>query len=912
GGALVLNFENLNFEFVSDFVLRASNLFSSNLAYIIYTSGSTGKPKGVMVEQRSVVNLAHWFGRTYGLQAGVNLLQLTGYSFDPSVEDIFGTLLHGASLHVAPRDILGDMEKLRDFIRIHQVHIIDFIPVLLKELLCGVEKLESLRVVISGGEKLEDSLKDQFLALGYRLYNHYGPTEITVDALVSACSPEKVTLGTPIANTRCFILDRDNNPVAPGVPGELCIAGVGVARGYLNNPELTAERFNLPVACSPMPNDRFYRTGDLCKWLSDGKIEYLGRIDRQLKIRGYRIEPDEIKNHLLKYETIKEAVITASSTPAGKLICAYIISDEKIDAVKLREFMLSRMPDYMVPSYFVQLEKIPLSVTGKVDWKALPGPGFAKIAGTYVAPRNEIEEKLVKIWSQSLGIAEENISITANFFQIGGHSLKTIPVVGEIYSRFNIKVPISEFFSQPTIEKIGQYIATKKVGTASSNIPGFSSQQSALTLLINEALERVEKREREAGEDAGQTREKINILLKQMQEEYEQQIAHEQFPDLTAQEQYSHILITGGTGYLGSYIVYELLRNTSARLYLLLRDKSPQEAEKRLEQKITFYFGEEFYRTYKKRLEIIPGNLGKEQMGIETSYYQTLARTVETVVHTAANTRHYGIYDDFYNQNVKGTERAMEFALSGNKKNFHHISTMSVVEGAASFAIGKGNGKCFLFTEYCHQLGDSDNVYIKTKIEAEKKILAYRENGLNISIYRIGNLIAHYETGKFQESLEGQAFYTLINTFISLGLVPHEALEIDLDMSFIDHAARALVLLMTRKHLKNETYHLRNSNPLSLSEMVHLLGKAGINIKTVGLKTFLDHLMENMDETGNLDRNIALRFLLHSGILEERRNQYIIKELSLRTERYLEMLGFRWPRVTEDHLKKMADNLKSI
>ncbi|MDQ1352213.1 MAG: hypothetical protein QG657_2519, partial [Acidobacteriota bacterium] len=345
----------------------------SNLAYIIYTSGSTGRPKGVMVEHRSVVNLVHWFGRAYRLQTGVNLLQLTGYNFDPSVEDIFSTLVHGASLYVASRDLLADMKKLREFIRTHRIHIIDFIPALLKELLCVSERLDSLQVVISGGERLEDSLKDRFLALGYRLYNHYGPTEITVDALVSECSQDKVTLGIPIANTQCFILDRDNNPAAPGVPGELCIAGVGLARGYLNCPELTAEKFGpqitlitqineikkrnidksfvgargAPRRGEPIRNNsriltpdprrltpKFYKTGDQCCWLPDGNLRFCGRIDDQIKIRGYRIELQEIENVFKNHKEIKDAVVLTRENKEGKVeIYAYYVDRSRINPV---------------------------------------------------------------------------------------------------------------------------------------------------------------------------------------------------------------------------------------------------------------------------------------------------------------------------------------------------------------------------------------------------------------------------------------------------------------------------------------------------------------------------------------------------------------------------------------------------
>ncbi len=291
-----------------------------NPAYVIYTSGTTGKPNGVLIEHRNVVNLLTWFSRTFHVGTGTHALQLTDYTFDPSVEEVLGTLLYGGVVYGIDRDLTADIDEFCRFVDTHRIHIINFVPSLLDHLLCHDRKLESLRVVISGGEPLKESVKNRVIEKGCLLYNNYGPTEITVDALSTLCSENKVTIGKPVSNTRCHILDKNKKLSPVCVPGELYISGDGVARGYLNNPELTTEKFNRSYR-----SYRSYKTGDLARWLPDGNIEFLGRIDHQVKVRGFRIELGEIESQLLDHPRIKEAAIIARGEGEQKTICAYYV-----------------------------------------------------------------------------------------------------------------------------------------------------------------------------------------------------------------------------------------------------------------------------------------------------------------------------------------------------------------------------------------------------------------------------------------------------------------------------------------------------------------------------------------------------------------------------------------------------------
>jgi len=436
-----------------------------DLAYVIFTSGSTGKPKGVMIEHRNAVNVVSWFARKYQVQPGTNVLQLSDYTFDASVNQVFGTLLHGAALHLLDEDVLLDTQWMRQYIDKNCIHIVNFVPVMINDWLGNGKKSTSIRAILSGGERLDDSLKDRLLNMGYELFNQYGPTETTIDALVEKCSTHPVTLGKPIANVQCYILGRDNNLLPTGSPGELCIGGHGLARGYLDNPQLTREKF---IGNPFVKGDRLYKSGDLVCLTPEGKIQLLGRIDNQVKIRGYRIELGEIESQLLSYQGIKEAwattwekaIDTRNENPYGdQYLCAYFAAEVSMtaDIPAIREYLSQQLPDYMLPRYLVQVERIPLTPAGKVDRSALPIPHLEE-GPAYVPPSNPTEEKLAEMWAETLKVEKETLGIDDNFFELGGHSLKTTILVSKIHRVFKVRIPLVEFFRMPTIKGLSRYI----------------------------------------------------------------------------------------------------------------------------------------------------------------------------------------------------------------------------------------------------------------------------------------------------------------------------------------------------------------------------------------------------------------------------------------------------------------------
>jgi amino acid adenylation domain-containing protein len=425
-----------------------------DLAYLIYTSGSTGRPKGVPVEQKSLVNLALWHNRQYQVTPSDRGTKYAGFGFDASVWEIFPYLIAGASIHIIEKSIRLDVARLNEYYEQNKITV-SFLPTQICEQFLDLEN-HSLRALLTGGDVLR-----KYKAKNYALFNHYGPTENTV---VTSCMPvnqnyANIPIGKPIANVRTYIVDQYHRMQPVGIPGELCVSGAGLARGYLNLPELTAAKF----VTNPLePGERMYRTGDLARWLPDGNIEFLGRIDQQVKIRGFRIEPGEIESQLLKHTAIQAAVVVARDDPQrGKYLCAYIVAAQELTVAEFRRHLSRELPDYMIPSYLVQLEQLPLTPNGKIDRKALPEPGADIQTGVaYQAPRNETELELAKIWQEVLGVARAGID--DNFFELGGHSLKAIALMAKLHQIFNKAISLKAIFSHPTIKALASVIEKEK------------------------------------------------------------------------------------------------------------------------------------------------------------------------------------------------------------------------------------------------------------------------------------------------------------------------------------------------------------------------------------------------------------------------------------------------------------------
>ncbi|HEV2755336.1 MAG TPA: amino acid adenylation domain-containing protein, partial [Actinomycetota bacterium] len=404
-----------------------------DLAYVIYTSGSTGTPKGVMVAHRGVCNRLAWMQREYAIGPGDAFLQKTPFTFDVSVWELFEPLVTGARLVMARPGGHKDPRYLAEAIHRHGVTIVHFVPSMLTPYLAQGAARHEPRLTICSGEALSpQTVRDFKQRFDGELHNLYGPTEASIEVTFHRCEDDgrdSVPIGRPIANTAIYILDPGGNPVPAGVPGELHIGGVGVVRGYLNRPALTADRF-VPDPFSSVPGARLYRTGDRARYLPDGNIEFLGRVDHQVKIRGFRIEPGEIEACLVTHDAVLDAVVVAvGDAGADTRLAAYVVGDGALPATaELRAHLSDHLPDYMIPAYFVVLDELPLTPSGKVDRAVLPAPEARReVEAAYAPPRTHDEEVLAGIWCEVLGL--ERIGIHDNFYELGGDSILSIQIV---------------------------------------------------------------------------------------------------------------------------------------------------------------------------------------------------------------------------------------------------------------------------------------------------------------------------------------------------------------------------------------------------------------------------------------------------------------------------------------------------
>lgn len=484
-----------------------------NTAYVIYTSGSTGVPKGVAVSHSNLANYTNFIcDKLQARQQALNFATVSTLGADLGNTAIFPALASGGCLHVISYETAMAGNLFAEYAKRHSTDVLKITPSHLGTLLASPEGAGMLprKYLVLGGEAAGWDLVRKVQSAGScAVINHYGPTEATVGCCtfsinennVSEWEPKTVPIGKPIANDSVYILDSQLRPVPVGVPGELCIGGAGIAKGYLNQPQQTAERF-VSNPFSQAPGARLYRTGDLARFLPDGNVEFLGRIDQQVKIRGFRVEPAEIENVLKQHAAVQQAVVVPVEDKNGdKRLVAYFVAKKPAPSTDdLRSLLASKLPEYMVPSAIVQLENLPLTRNGKIDLTALPSPEHASAkAGT--APRNATEQQLLEIWREVLRI--DNFGVEDNFFELGGHSLLATQVISRVRSAFHVQLPLRSLFDAPTVAGLAAEIVRSPQGAEDEELAKLLNELEGLS---DEEAERLLASEIEGGSSPSETR----------------------------------------------------------------------------------------------------------------------------------------------------------------------------------------------------------------------------------------------------------------------------------------------------------------------------------------------------------------------------------------------------------------------
>ncbi|WP_440992928.1 non-ribosomal peptide synthetase family protein [Cysteiniphilum litorale] len=866
-------YENLS----SDNLIPMST--ANDLAYVIYTSGTTGKPKGVCIQHKALHNLI------VGQQDGIKIdklskfLQFSSISFDASVWEIFSALSFGAQLYIISDGVKTDRKKISQYIANHQITIALLPPAMLGVL--STDSMNSLQQLLTGGEACNHLIVKKWSS-NTNFINAYGLTETTVCATMHHYIHDKTStnIGKVITNNKCYVVDIYNNLVPIGVIGELYIGGRGLARGYLNKPELTAEKFipNRFATETDKTNgyDRLYKTGDLVRWLPNGDLEYIGRYDKQVKVRGFRIELAEIEHALSNIKDIQQAIVINKVVNDEQCLFAYYTANEQINPQSILDKLTEKLPHYMVPSTALQIHEIPLTVNGKIDINALPDIAFQS-SQAYIEPRTEQERIVCQAFSTVLLI--EKVGIDDDFFKLGGNSIKAIQL--SIVLQSNLEIDVAEIFDLRTPRKLAH------------------NKQITHDLLISK-LEQIKYKYVNQQTNEHQ---KLNSAMSLKKAQYLSQIANMTAVKYTTKS-IQNVLLTGATGFLGCNLLNQLLTLTPYQIFLCIRAKDKTHAMERMAHKYRFYFDLSLEDHFSDRVVYIPCDLEKRQIGVADEQYYQLTQNIDSIIHCAALAKHFGIEQTFYSANVTSTINLLKLCELTNLKDFHYISSYSVMTGIA-------NDNETVLTEDDQLTIDSEwnSPYTKTKYLGEINTIQWREKGINSSVYRVGNLAFMQQNGNVQEDVKDNAFATYITFIRKLGCIADNMNEAEISPA--DITATAMVKMFDKPELNNQTHHLFNPNKIKLSQM---LSTKNHTITIVNFETFIDRLVNYLQH--NDDCDLIGRFLLRMEWHTDGKKGHSIGSngsaiLQNKTESVFKMIDFQWTTSSNQQLKMYIEKLNT-
>ena len=795
----------------------ATAVAAADNAYLIYTSGSTGLPKGVQITHRNVINLAQHVMNTLSLAATDIALATTSLSFDVAVTELYPPLMAGGQVVIVPQEAAADALALTEWLDRSQATLMQATPSHWQMLLDGGWQGRPDLKLISVGEPLSLDLARRLAQHG-RLGNWYGPTETTVYSSVKFISPddELITIGRPIANTQLYVLDSYQQPTPIGVPGELYIGGDGVSPGYWQRPDLTADRF-LKMDAADFPAV-LYRTGDLVRYRPDGEIEFFGRLDHQVKVKGFRIELGEIETVLNQHAAVSQSVVVARDDDQGqKYLAAYFVAADQAAAVTtsdLRTFLAETLPHYMIPLAFVALNAFPLTPNGKVDRLALPAPDAERRVGlqpNYAPPRSRIEEILVKIWSDVLGL--ERIGIHDSFFDLGGHSLLMTPLVLKLRDYFQLRLSMRDFFERPTIAELAEMI-----GTARANQQGAQARDVVMMNLP------------QAGPD-------VDARFVFLRQEAELDPAFQ--PHGRAYNPHAplqHIFMTGATGFVGAYVIQSFMEKSEATLHCLVRAADAAAGLQRIQQQMTKL---DLWRdSYAARLHPVIGDVSQPNLGLSPTVYGRLAEQIDAILHSAAMVNFIYPYQALKPVNVSGTRRIIEFAFSEKVKPVHYVSTTAVWP--------MGSHRSFTEDESLDQNLRLNLAYDETKWVAEHMLAHAAERGLPVAIYRPGEVSGDSQSGISDLTHLASAF---VKGNLQAGLFP--AIDSFLDLTPVNYVGEAIVQLMMQTDPIGRIFHLCNPQSMHARDMYDWLLGQGYSFEVVPFDEWRLRLLSDDDFADN-------------------------------------------------------------
>lgn len=730
-----------------------------DLFIMLYTSGSTGTPKGCQIEHRNLVAYAHGVRNDFYTHED-RIAAYASFGFDVNMSDVFCTLLNGGTVVLIPEETrmnLGALAAAFDEAEVTALLLTTQVGV---QFLTNYPHLKTLRMLVMGGEKLPAVDPSQ---LSYTIVNGYGPTENCCGVSLFPIREwePNIPIGKPMNTIHGYVLDKSGHRLPAGAAGEYCLSGPQVSRGYLNRPDKTAEAYQ----ASPFDDFRMYHTGDIVRYRQNGDVEFVGRRDGQVKIRGFRIETKEVEAVIRGFSGIRDVTVQAYDYEGGgKYLAAFVVSDTTLDPAQIADYIRTQKPAYMVPAVIIQIDKIPLTINQKVDKKALPAPKLQKAA--FVEPKGKTEEDFCAIFAEVLGL--ERVSAEDDFFEVGGNSILAMKVVIAA-EKAGYSIVYNDVFSHTTPRDMAAFLGNNEEDSSAQSAAGAaaSADDGAASVLP------------EIGPDSYDYHAIHTLLSKNTMAAF---LGGEKLP-------LNDVLLFGGTGYLGSHVLHELIQHHDKRIFCFIRPGKGKSGEARLKETLRAYFGEDYAELFGSRITVIEGDAAD---GTELDAFKAPSADM-TVINCAASVKHFARPGELEHANTDSVRNLTDWCVK-NGARLVHISTCSVA-GERKNGLPPESWRLNEHNLYAGQELEN-NRYVYSKFMAERVVYeAILERGLRAKVCRMANLAPRAADGEFQLNYTTNNFMNTIRAFETLGMIPYDSLSQPTEFSPIDCAARAVLAL---------------------------------------------------------------------------------------------------------------------